>query len=297
MSFADALREDLLTVPIKKNCCRRAWIAGLFLSAVPDPAESGRAVARFRTAAIADLGAEQLRIQFAKDADRRCVGAFGRYYEEVSFASPAFRKLLDNLRASDITDVSETIGFRCDECRSAFLRGLFLSCGTVNDPHKSVHLEFSVPMVSKRLAEVFFGQIGYPAKTVLREGNLGFYFKESAAVEDLIAMMGAHRVIFDVINTRIEREIRNHENRVNNCDTRNLERTVSAAARQMTAIRRLYETGKIDSLSEELRATARLRYENPDFSLDALAELHQPPITKSGLNHRLRRIVEAAEDL
>ena len=295
MSFADTVREDLLTVPIRKNCCRRAFICGLFLSALPT--DNGQATARFRSAAIAESGAEQLGIQFAKTAERRRVGLCGRYYEEVSFDSPAFRKLSENLRRSEGDNLAETLGFRCEECRSAFLRGLFLSCGTINDPHKPVHLEFSVPTDTAGTVGAFFKLIGYPAKTVARGGNVGFYFKESAVVEDLIALMGAHRVIFDVINTRIEREIRNHENRVNNCDTRNLERTVSAAARQMRAIESLRETGKIDNLPEELRITARLRYENPDFSLDALAELHNPPITKSGLDHRLRRIVEAAENL
>lgn len=296
MSFADAVRNDLLTVPIRKNCCRRAFIGGLFISALPDGGENGQATARFRAEAIAELGAEQLHIQFAKIADRRRVGSCGRYYEEVSFSSPAFRKLLESLRRPT-PDPSETLGFRCEECRSAFLRGLFLSGGTINDPHKPVHLEFTAPIDTKETIAAFFEGIGYPAKTVMRGNKCGFYFKESAAVEDLMALMGAHRVIFDVINTRIECEIRNHENRVNNCDTRNLERTVSAAARQMNAIERLRETGKLDNLPEELRVTARLRYENPDFSLDALADLHNPPITKSGLNHRLRRITEAADDL
>lgn len=297
MSFADAVREDLLTVPVKKNCCRRALIGGLFLSAVSDPADRDRAAARFRTAEIADCAAEQLRVQFSKTAERRRIGFCGKYYEEVSFASPAFRRLVDNLRAPRENALSETIGFRCEECRSAFLRGLFLSVGTVNDPHKPVHLEFSVPQAAAPVASAFFGEIGYPAKAVSRGANVGLYYKDSAAVEDLLAMMGAHRVIFDMINTRIEREIRNHENRVNNCDTRNIGRTVAAAAKQMNAIERLRETGKIDNLPEELRETARLRYENPDFSLDALAELHRPPITKSGLNHRLSRIAEAADEL
>lgn len=295
MSFADAVRNDLLTVPIKKNCCRRAFICGLFISALTE--ENGQVSARFRTEAIAELGAEQLHVQFSKVADRRRVGFCGRYYEEVSFSSPAFRKLTETLHRPLIGDLSEVLGFRCEECRSAFLRGLFLSSGTVNDPHKPVHLEFSVPTDAAGTVNAFFELIGYPAKTIARGEKCGFYYKESAAAEDLIALMGAHRVIFDVINTRIEREIRNHENRVNNCDTRNLERTVSAAARQMNAIERLRETGKLDNLPEELRETARLRYENPDYSLDALAELHNPPITKSGLNHRLRRIAEAAEGL
>ena len=293
MSFADTVREDLLTVAVRKNCCRRALIAGLFASSFYAP-ESGCVVARFRTPQIADDAAEQLRIQFAGIAERRRVGMCGRYYEEVRFSSPAFRKLVDHLHRPPVKAIGEELGFRCEECRAFFLRGLFLAGGTVNDPHKPVHLEFSVPEAAAPSVSAFFSMIGYPARTVARGRNVGFYFKESASVEDLLALMGAHRVIFDVINTRIEREIRNHENRVNNCDTRNLERTVSASARQMDAIERLHATGKLDNLPEELRETARLRYENPDASLDALAELHNPPITKSGLNHRLRRIIEAA---
>ena len=295
MSFADSVREDLLTVPTKKNCCRRALIGGLFIAALPDP-EKKSAAARFRSAPIADHAAEQLRIQFGASAERGRVGYSGRYYEEVRFSSPAFRKLVETLHRPPQTDVADLLGFRCEECRGAFLRGLFLAAGTVNDPHKPVHLEFSVPEAAAPAVSAFFGEIGYRAGTLQRGAHRGFYFKESAVLEDLLAMMGAHRVIFDVINTRIEREIRNHENRVNNCDTRNLERTVSASARQIGAIERLRETGKLDNLPAELRETARLRYENQDASLDALAELHSPPITKSGLNHRLRRIVEAGED-
>ena len=276
MSFADTVREDLLTVPIKKNCCRRALICGLFMNAVPTGERDGFA-ARFRMSEIAEAAAEQLRIQFAKPAEQRCVGVCGRYYAEVSFSSPAFGKLMDNLRRTTVTDVAESLGFHCEECRSAFLRGLFLGGGTLNDPHKPVHLEIAVPAAAVPTVDAFFHLIGYPAKQVVRSGNVGFYFKDSATVEDLLALMGAHRTIFDVINTRIEREIRNHENRVNNCDTRNLERTVSAAARQMNAIARLRETGKLDNLPEELRETAILRLENPDASLDALAELHNPP--------------------
>ncbi len=297
MSFADTVRENLLSVPVRKNCCRRSFLCGLFVAAVPSPDNHSDLACRFRTEAIAQTAAEQLRIQFSKEPVLRRIGFCGKYYEEVSVESRSFRKLIDGMQGGTDEKLPELLGFRCEECRSAFLRGLFLSCGTVNDPHKPVHLEFSVPARAKNGLHGFFEEIGYPAKTVTRGGNIGFYFKESTAVEDLLAMAGAHRVIFDVINTRIEREIRNHENRVNNCDTRNIERMVSATARQMEAIEKLRETGRILNLPEQLRTTAELRYQNPDYSLDELAEIHRPPITKSGLNHRLRKIVEAAEDL
>ena len=293
MSFADQVRADLLSIPIKKNCCRRSLICGLFLAAFPNPNDKGEWVTRFSSSEIADFGAAQLHIQFSKEATRQKTGRCGKYYEEVLFASPSFRRQLEYLHRLAIGDLSEVFGSRCEECNSAFLRGLFLSCGTINDPQKPVHMEFLIPPTCKTVVSAFFQSIGYPAGMIVRHNRIGFYFKQSAAVEDLLALMGAHREVFHVINTRIEREIRNHENRATNCETRNLQRMVSASAKQVQAIERLMETGKLDNLSRELRETARLRLENPDSSLDELALLHNPPITKSGLNHRLRRILDA----
>lgn len=295
MAFADVVRADLLSVPVKKNCCRRCYICGLFLGAVPEPGGKGGAIARFRDAVTADLAAEQLRVQFSKEPSRRRVGFCGRYYEEVLFASPAFRRLLEHLQSPAGNDLSAVFGSRCEECSAAFLRGLFLSSGTVNDPEKTIHMEFLVPSACEATVAAFFEEIGYPAGRVTRKDRVGFYFKKATSVEDLLTMMGAQRETFEMMNARIMHDIRSYENRLTNCETRNLERTVSASARQVAAILRLRETGKLDNLSGELRETARLRLENPDSSLDELALLHNPPITKSGLNHRLRRIVDAAE--
>lgn len=295
MSFADAVRADLLQAPVKKNCCRRCLICGLFLAAFPEPGGKGGLAARFRDAATADFAAEQLRVQFSKEPVRRRIGFCGKYYEEVLFASPSFRRLTEHLQAPEITDLSEVFGGRCEECDSAFLRGLFLSSGTVNDLQKAVHMEFLVPSACRAVVSAFFESIGYPAGCVDRKGRVGFYFKKSTSVEDLLTLMGAQRQTFEMMNARIMHDIRSYENRMTNCETRNLERTVSASARQVAAITRLQESGRLGNLSEELRETARLRLENPDSSLDELALLHNPPITKSGLNHRLRRLLDAAE--
>ena len=293
MSFADTVRADLLSVPIKKNCCRRCLICGLFLAAFPE--SGGGAAARFRDTGIADFAAGQLRVQFSKEPSRRRVGFCGKYYEEVLFASPSFRRLLERLQSRNVTDLSEVFGSRCEECNAAFLRGLFLSCGTINDLQKAIHMEFLIPSACETTVAAFFEEIGYPAGRVARGNRVGFYFKKSSLVEDILTLMGAQRETLEMMNARIMRDIRSYENRMTNCETRNLERTVSASARQVAAITRLQETGKLGNLTEELRETARLRLENPDCSLDELALLHNPPITKSGLNHRLRRILDAAE--
>jgi DNA-binding protein WhiA len=104
-------------------------------------------------------------------------------------------------------------------------------------------------------------------------------------------------MLFEIINSRIEREIRNNENRATNCVARNIEKTIAAATKQIEAINRLMETGKLQSLPESLRITAEQRYANPDASLDELVALHVPSISRSGLNHRLQKLVDAADEL
>ena len=113
---------------------------------------------------------------------------------------------------------------------------------------------------------------------------------------DLFTLMGSVHMIFDYYNTRIERDIRNNENRATNCVARNIEKSISAAARQMEAIGILMDCGRLDGLEESLRTTALLRYRNPDATLDELKELHVPPISKSGLNHRLQRLLDVARE-
>jgi DNA-binding protein WhiA len=110
-------------------------------------------------------------------------------------------------------------------------------------------------------------------------------------------MMGAQHTVFEIMNSRIEREIRNNENRATNCVAKNIEKTISAAQRQIEAINLLMERNRLETLPEPLRVTAMVRYRNPDATLDELARMHEPTISKSGLNHRLQKILDAAEDL
>ena len=109
--------------------------------------------------------------------------------------------------------------------------------------------------------------------------------------------MGSQSKVFSIINSRIAREIRNNENRATNCVTKNIEKSISAATRQMEAIGALMERGKLEALPEGLRVSAMVRYRNPDATLDELVAIHEPPISKSGLNHRLAKLIELAEDL
>lgn len=293
MSFADTLREELAAVPVKHPCCRRAMIAGFLLCAAE---EKDAIVWQLQSTSAADTLSGLLHLQYGAEVTRCRTGRYGRYYETVSCGSPSLRKLLCKIRErADRADYPE---FSCDGCRSALLRGTFLSAGTVNDPHTAPHLEFLYPdEQSARYAAAFLSGLGYPPRKIGRRHGTGLYYKGSGTVEDLVTLMGSHHGIFEMLDGRIEREIRNNENRATNCDTRNIRRAVTATGRQTAAIEKLAACGRLESLPPELRTTAKLRVENPEASLEILAKLHNPPVTKSGLNHRLRKLLEEAEQL
>ncbi|MCR5263250.1 MAG: DNA-binding protein WhiA [Clostridiales bacterium] len=191
--------------------------------------------------------------------------------------------------------------FVCPECRRAFLCGAFLACGTVSDPKKSYRLELSVVPgesgheLSVSLARIM-DELGFKPLTTERGGCDVLYLRSSETVEDFLGFIGAAPAAFEAMNARIYKEFRNNANRVANCETSNIGRAVTAAQKQIAAIRSLEASGRLALLPEQLRDTARLRIEYPSASLTELAGLHDPPITKSGCVHRLKKLAEAAEE-
>jgi DNA-binding protein WhiA len=212
--------------------------------------------------------------------------------------SADFDALLDALSQGRSLSASAVT---CPSCETQLLRGIFLSCGHLTAPSSGYHLELAFPSEDayevrvQALAELLTFR-GCPPKTVLRASARGLYYKNSGIIEDLLIQIGAPRAAFGVMNAKIEREIRNQENRATNCVTTNIRKTVSAARRQVNAVEALEAAGRLSGLSDELQETAQLRREYPDATLAELAELHVPPITKSGLNHRLARLLAAAEE-
>ena len=294
MSFADSLREELAALPIKKPCCRRAFIAGFLLCA---KRESGHAVSlrcRHR-AGVAPL-CEALETLYSKAPSVTEVAFHGHRYADILMESSACARLTGQLQSTG-ADLDFLLKLsQCDLCHSAFLRGVFLCCGTISDPHKDTHLELTlVEGRGEEALTALLTSLSYPPKCISRKGGHALYYKDGASVEDLLTMMGAIQCTFDFLNTRIEREIRNDENRATNCVARNIEKSISAATKQMDAINLLISHNALDALEPALRTTAMLRYRNPDVSLEELRMLHLPPISKSGLNHRLQKILAAAE--
>lgn len=191
---------------------------------------------------------------------------------------------------------------RCDNCRIVYLRRLFELFGSVTDPQKSYHLDFtflgesSCDAVEEVLAEMGFDF----RRTVRRDKNdrekYVLYIKDSSAIEDFLVALGASSAAFDVMNSKIVHEFRNSVNRQVNCDTANIEKQLAAGKKYIEAIQQLIDSGRIEALPEELRETARLRYENDQLSLTDLGKLLNPQVSKSGVRHRLERIMAFAEE-
>lgn len=181
-------------------------------------------------------------------------------------------------------------------CRVAFIRGAFLAGGSVTDPGKRYHLELVTDHynVSHETYSLLL-DMGFSPKDTSRSGNYIIYFKQSEAIEDLLTTIGAPLAAMEVMSAKVEKDFRNSVNRRVNCEAANVGKSAYASVDQIRAIERLEKSGAINSLPEKLRETAKKRKENPDVSLSELAELLDPPVSKSCLNHRLRKLVELAK--
>lgn len=183
-------------------------------------------------------------------------------------------------------------------CKKAFVRGMFLAVGSVNDPNKAYHFEIVVH--SRDLAEVIrdvINSFSLEAKIVKRKKYYVIYLKEGSMIVDILNVMEAHVSLMDMENVRIIKDMRNDINRRVNCETANIKKTVSAARRQIEDIEYIEKTKGLKFLSESLRELAQLRLEEPDANLSELGEMLNPPVSKSGVNHRLRKISSIAKSI
>ncbi len=179
----------------------------------------------------------------------------------------------------------------------AFLRGAFLTTGAVMSPDKKYHMEFATSSYGLHNdLYIIMKLMGLKPKVVIRNSNMVIYFKNSEEIADILTTMGAYKVLMDFHNAKILKEIRNNVNRAMNCEAANLQKMVDASMEQVMAINKLIENGKFDFLPDNLKQVARLRLEYREHSLKELGEMLDPPLGKSGVNHRLRKIQEIAEN-
>ena len=297
MSFSSDVKNELLGVENKSQCCNKAQTYGLLLFGKSFSANEisisleNKAVAAYYkkvldkyaggSFAIKSSSAEKIKIRTVNKA------AAKKMYEELFFYSEKDRSLRINWA-----------NFTCESCYVAFLRGSFLSCGTITSPDKGYHLEFSVPYLNlcKDFKRVF-AELGFEPKQVTRNGYYILYFKDSEQIEDLLTIMGAVNSSLELMSIKVYKDVRNNINRRTNFETANLERIINAEIEQKQAIKKIHSTVGLNSLPSELRQVAVLRLENDGLSLKELGEMCDPPLSRSGVNHRLKKIVEFAKDI
>jgi hypothetical protein len=183
-------------------------------------------------------------------------------------------------------------------CKRAYLRGAFLVAGSMSDPSKSYHFEIVCDdeLQADYLKELMKG-FELDAKVVRRKKNYVVYLKEGAQIVDILNVMEAHVALMEFENIRIMKEMRNSVNRKVNCETANINKTVSAAVRQSEDIKYIQDTIGFEKLSDGLKDVALTRLKYPEATLKELGELLETPLGKSGVNHRLRKLSELAENL
>ena len=210
------------------------------------------------------------------------------------------RKIFDAFGAEIDGTLSHHVNFGVIEedcCRTAFVRGAFLAGGSVTDPEKRYHLELDTGHAqASREVAALLTEMGFLPHSVRRGGSSVIYFKQSEHIEDLLTTIGAPAAAMDIMTAKVDKEIRNGANRAMNCDMANVNKTVDAALEQTAAISRLAESGRLALLPEKLRQAAQLRLDNPEMSLQQLAERSDPPVSKSCMNHRMRRLMEEARE-
>ena len=185
-----------------------------------------------------------------------------------------------------------------EHCQVAFLRGAFLAGGSVTDPMKGYHLELATSHYHVgREVPALLREVGFIPKDTTRKGNYITYFKQSDHIEDFLTKIGAPVSAMSVMMAKMERDLRGSVNRRVNCDAANLDKVVAAAQTQIEGIRRMEQAGMLAALPARLQEAARLRVDNPELTLAQLAQLCDPPVSKSALNHRLRRLMELAESV
>ena len=299
MSFSFETKNELCRLPVQRRCCAQAEAYGILLYCHTFNASEVRVITENPHFAA------RLPRLFHRAFDLR----FDRQPELPAGEEPA-GKLVFQMRSREKLDhIINLLGYAPrqslalhinfamveeDCCRAAFLRGCFFAGGSVTDPAKRYHLELaSSHLQASRELGALLRESGYPPKSVTRNGSSVTYFKQSDQIEDFLTLIGAPVAAMRIMSAKLEKDLRNSVNRRLNCDSANLDKAVEAAQSQGEAIRKLQGAGR--QLSDKLRETAELRLKYPELSLAELAEMFDPPVTKSCLNHRLRKLVELAE--
>lgn len=305
MSFSSDVKEELSRQRNHSRHCQIAEAAAMFrMNGKLSESESGakRLQARFENAAAAERFVQLLESGFPCRAEMRVKGEI---YTVSVPGSAETKKILETMKLLDAdghyddrTDLISKLVVQNSCCKRAFIRGAFLAGGSIINPEKSYHMEFTCQSEEKaeQLKELI-GTFEIDAKIIQRKKYHVVYLKEGDQIVDLLAVMEANQALMNLENVRIYKEVRGSVNRKVNCDTANINKTVSAAKQQLDDIRLIRDTMGLDNLPDPLKAAAFARLENPEVALKELGELLDPPVGKSGINHRLKKLKQIADGI
>ncbi len=299
-SFSFKAKSELCRTAVQRLCCARAECYGVLLYCNTFTMQEVRIITENQ--------------EFAARLPRLFHRAFNVKFDRLPADEPSGSKLIFQITDPDkLRRIVDALGYdprqslvlhvnfallEDDCCRVSFLRGAFLAGGSVTDPEKRYHLELSTSHVqASREVSALLQEMGFLPRSVMRSGSAVIYFKQSEHIEDLLTTLGAPVAATEIMTAKVDKEIRNGANRAMNCDMANVNKTLDAVAAQQEAIEKLKETGRLERLPDKIQETASLRMQNPELPLAQLAALFDPPISKSCLNHRIRKIMEEARKL
>ncbi|MBU5627163.1 DNA-binding protein WhiA [Oscillibacter sp. MSJ-2] len=299
MSFSYDAKLELCRMAVQKLCCARAEAYGILLYCNT-----------FNTTEVRIITENS---EFAQRLPKLFHRAFGLRFDRLPETEQEGKLIFQITDRKKLSHIVNLLGYSPEQnlvlhvnfglleeecCRAAFLRGVFLAGGSSTDPQKRYHLELATShQQAGRELESLLMDMGFHPKSVQRNGYHVTYFKQSEHIEDFLTLVGAPVAAMAVMSAKVEKDLRNSINRRLNCDTANLDKAVDAAQEQLEAIRKLMGVGLMEQLPDKLQMTAAARLENPELTLSELAETFEPPITKSCLNHRLRKIQQLAKEL
>lgn len=310
ISFSKETKNHLCAINYKRQCCKVALLYGILILANTFTKEKIKLITENER--LSTLTLRLLKSCFSVEGNlyisqKSLGGQKYNSYKITVVQKDDLHRIFTGLGYEpdkEIDEIKDKL-FVCEGCIVAFIRGVFLTGGTISNPQKSsgYHLDISSPsevLLNKVYDKMI--EVGLTPKFGMRKISHSqnkkhpvIYYKESEAIEDFLTFIGAPQAALNIMNVKIYKDIRNNENRRSNCDTANIYKMTEAAQAQIKAINNfLTESGDFTRLPPDLEATARIRLMHPTASLQELGELHEPKITKSGVNHRLKKIIELA---
>lgn len=304
MSFSSEVREELAGHISSSRHCQIAELAAMFCY-LGRIRKNGEGNILF---SIQTENEQVIRKCFTllKKSFNICTDVIGRgSYSLTVEDAEQVKKLLQALKLLDasgsMSQAADTVNpllIKNACCRRAFLRGAYLASGSMSDPEKSYHLEFVCGTEAQALQlQEIIRDFEIESRIIVRKNHFVVYMKEGSGIVDLLNVTGAHISLMNLENLRIVKEMRNSINRRVNCEAANITKTVNASAKQMKDIMLIQQTVGLKGLQDGLREAAEVRMEYPDASLKELGQYLNPPVGKSGMNHRLRKLSEIAEGI